>query len=75
MTTNQIEEGSARLLLTVLEAAERLAVGRSTVYELTATGELELVHIGRCARIPAARCWRAGALARWRAGGVRAAQA
>lgn len=64
MTTNQIEEGSARLLLTVLEAAERLAVGRSTVYELTATGELELVHIGRCARIPAA------ALARWRAGAL-----
>ena len=54
MTTNQIEAESERLLLTVPEAAERLAVGRSTIYELTATGELEVVHIGRCARIPVA---------------------
>ena len=54
MTTNQIEAESERLLLTVPEAAERLAVGRSTIYELTANGELEVVHIGRCARIPVA---------------------
>ena len=45
---------SERLLLTIPQAANRLGVGRSTVYVLTATGELELVHIGRCARIPAA---------------------
>jgi excisionase family DNA binding protein len=43
-----------KLLLTVAETAQRLCVGRSTVYELTAAGELELVHIGRCARIPVA---------------------
>ena len=46
--------GSERLLLTIPEAAARLGIGRSTVYELTAAGELEVVHIGRCARIPAA---------------------
>jgi excisionase family DNA binding protein len=43
---------SERLLLTMREVAERLAVGRSTVYELRARGELEIVHIGRCARVP-----------------------
>jgi len=46
--------GSEQLLLTIPEAAARLGIGRSTVYELTATGALEVVHIGRCARIPAA---------------------
>jgi excisionase family DNA binding protein len=43
---------SDRLLLTMREVADRLAVGRSTVYELAARGELEVVHIGRCARVP-----------------------
>ena len=50
MTTN---EDGRRLLLTIPEAAQRLGVGRTTVYELTARGELEVVHIGRAARIPA----------------------
>ncbi len=51
METN---DDHSQLLLTIPQAAERLGVGRSTVYELTAAGELEVVHIGRCARIPAA---------------------
>jgi len=42
------------LLLTIPQAAHRLGVGRTTVYELTNAGELEVVHIGRCARVPAA---------------------
>jgi excisionase family DNA binding protein len=54
MATNEDGRQSERLLLTVPEVAERLAVGRSTVYELTAAGELEVVHIGRYARIPVA---------------------
>jgi excisionase family DNA binding protein len=33
-------------------AAERLEVGRTTVYELIATGELESVKVGRLRRIP-----------------------
>lgn len=40
------------LLLTALQAAEMLSVGRTTVYELIATGDLETVHIGRSMRIP-----------------------
>ena len=30
-----------------------LSVGRTSVYELIATGDLETVHIGRSMRIPA----------------------
>jgi excisionase family DNA binding protein len=41
-----------RILLTVEEAAERLSIGRTKVYELLATGALESVTIGRCRRIP-----------------------
>jgi excisionase family DNA binding protein len=43
-----------QLLLTIPQAAHRLRVGRTTVYKLTSAGDLEVVHIGRCARIPAA---------------------
>jgi len=39
-------------LLTVRQAAEVLGLGRSTVYELIAAGELETVSIGRCRRVP-----------------------
>jgi excisionase family DNA binding protein len=41
-----------KLLLTPAEAAEQLGVGRSTVYELLASGELESICIGRARRIP-----------------------
>ena len=41
------------LLLTVEQAAERLRLGRTTVYALISTGELESVTIGRLRRIPA----------------------
>ena len=46
------EARSAPLLLTVLETARLLGVGRTTIYELISAGELEFVHIGRAARIP-----------------------
>ncbi len=48
-----------QLLLRIPDAAERLSVGRSTVYELIQRGELPTVHIGRSVRIPAAavRAW------------------
>ena len=43
-----------RLLLRPNEAAERLAVGRSKLYELIAAGEVPSVKIGRSLRVPAA---------------------
>ena len=45
--------GPDPLLLTIREAAALLSVGRTTVYELIAEGELETVHIGRSVRVPA----------------------
>jgi excisionase family DNA binding protein len=41
-----------QLLVTPEEAARRLSVGRTTVYELMASGELQSVNIGRCRRVP-----------------------
>jgi excisionase family DNA binding protein len=45
-------EERERLLLTVVEAAAMLGVGRTKAYELIAGGELQAVHIGRAARVP-----------------------
>ncbi len=41
-----------QLLVTPEEAARRLSIGRTTVYELMASGELQSVSIGRCRRVP-----------------------
>ena len=43
-----------KLLLTPEEAAERLSVGRSRIFELISTGRLRSVRIGASRRIPAA---------------------
>jgi excisionase family DNA binding protein len=40
------------LLLTVEQAAQRLGIGRSLMYELLAEGTIESVHVGRLRRIP-----------------------
>jgi excisionase family DNA binding protein len=42
-----------KLLLTVEEAAERLGVGRSTMYGLVLDGAVESIRIGRLRRVPA----------------------
>lgn len=41
-----------QLLLSPERAADRMDVGRSKIFELMATGELESVRIGRSRRIP-----------------------
>ena len=40
-----------RLLLTVGEAARRLGIGRSFMYELIAAGQIETIHIGRLCKV------------------------
>ena len=40
------------VLLTIPEAARLLSIGRTLTYELIASGELEVVHINRAARVP-----------------------
>jgi len=41
-----------QLLVTPEEAARRLSLGRTTIYELMARGELQSVSVGRCRRVP-----------------------
>jgi excisionase family DNA binding protein len=41
-----------RLLVRVPEAAERLGLSRSSLYELIAAGELRVVRYGRAVRVP-----------------------
>jgi excisionase family DNA binding protein len=41
-----------QLLLTVVEAAHQLGLGRSKLYELLAAGDIESVHIGKARRVP-----------------------
>ena len=40
------------LLLTVDDAARRLCIGRSLLYELIAAGEIHSIRVGRLRRIP-----------------------
>jgi len=47
------EDDMDKLLLTPTEAAHALGIGRSKVYELMQTGQLQSVHIGACRRVPA----------------------
>jgi excisionase family DNA binding protein len=42
-----------RVVLTVEEAAEALAIGRTTMYELISSGAVESVQIGRLRRVRA----------------------
>ena len=51
-TRNQPLNSLAPLLVTIADAARVLAIGRTTMYELVADGAIEVVHIGRCARVP-----------------------
>lgn len=49
-----METEASPLLLRVHEAARLLGIGRTKAYELIAAGQLEVVRVGRCARVPAA---------------------
>lgn len=51
MTAEQA--AAIRLLLTPEEAATRLALSRTMIYELIRTGELRSCKVGRARRIPA----------------------
>ena len=42
-----------RLLLTVVEAARRLEISRSLLYELIAKDEIQSIRVGRLRRVPA----------------------
>jgi excisionase family DNA binding protein len=48
---NSLED---RLLVTVPEAMQAIGVGRTTLYQLIASAELELVKVGSASRVPVA---------------------
>lgn len=48
-----VEDIVDQLLLTPTQAATALGVGRSTLYELLRSRELQSVRIGACRRVPA----------------------
>lgn len=48
------EATADQVLLTVEQAAKRLALGRTTLYALIRQGDLRSVHVGRSVRIRAA---------------------
>ena len=50
--SESVREG--KLLLTVEEAADRLSVGRSSLYNLVMSGEIVSIKLGRSRRVPAA---------------------
>lgn len=47
-----MNENTECIVLTVEQAAKRLNIGRTLMYELVSTGVVESVHIGRLRRIP-----------------------
>ncbi|MCB2175943.1 MAG: helix-turn-helix domain-containing protein [Actinomycetales bacterium] len=46
------KDSEEKLLLTVAEAAHRLGVGRTLMYELLDAGVVKSIHIGRLHKIP-----------------------
>lgn len=44
---------NSRIVLTIEEAAQRLGIGRTTMYALVKTGQIRTVTIGRLRRVPA----------------------
>lgn len=45
-------ESDEKLMLTVVEAAHRLGLGRTLMYELLSSGQIESVHVGRLHKVP-----------------------
>ena len=51
--SDQTEFSMDQLLLRAEEVQKALSLGRSTIYQMMASGELPIVRIGRSVRVPA----------------------
>lgn len=51
-THGSTEDRDERLLLSVVEAARRLGIGRTLMYELLGSGRVQSVHVGRLRKVP-----------------------
>jgi excisionase family DNA binding protein len=54
ITHERTERADGVLLLTIVEAARVLSIGRTTMYQLVGAGQIDVVHIGRAVRVPIA---------------------
>lgn len=52
--TDTDQTTTPRLMLTAEQAAEALGIGRTTMFALIKSGEIQSVRIGRLRRVPAA---------------------
>lgn len=52
-TVDPVPDSESGLVLTIEEAAKRLSIGRTMMYQLLKDGEVRSVRIGRLHRIPA----------------------
>jgi excisionase family DNA binding protein len=52
-THSPIDQAEPRRMLTVEQAAEALSIGRTTMFALVKSGDIESVRIGHLRRIPA----------------------
>lgn len=52
-TEGAVMDRDEKLLLSVVEAARRLGIGRTLMYELMLSGEVRSVHVGRLRKVPA----------------------
>lgn len=50
------DTSATKILLRPEEAADRLAIGRTQLFELLRSGELASITVGRLRRIPVAAC-------------------
>ncbi|PVU84447.1 hypothetical protein DDP54_00970 (plasmid) [Cellulomonas sp. WB94] len=51
-TLNVTVRTDDRILLSVEDAAERLDIGRTMLYELISAGEIHAIHVGRLRKVP-----------------------
>ena len=51
-TSNVTVHTDDRILLSVEDAAERLDIGRTMLYELISAGEIHAIHVGRLRKVP-----------------------
>lgn len=51
-TSEPVSKESLPLVLSVMDLAEVLQIGRNTAYQLVNSGRIRVIRVGKCIRIP-----------------------